>query len=133
MRETGPTEGSRYDLGLLFTDGLPELDAQSGYRGTVAARAAGTTVSLVRMLPLALLVLLAAALPTNIAGWGPREGAAAWAFSMAGLDAAEGVAVAVVYGVLVLVASLPGAAVLVAGWLRRDRDGVGRRAGVAHG
>jgi len=43
MRETGPTEGSRYDLGLLFTDGLPELDAQSGYRGTVAARAAGIT------------------------------------------------------------------------------------------
>jgi glycosyltransferase 2 family protein len=99
----------------------------------VAARAAGTTLSLVRMLPLALLVLLAAALPTNIAGWGPREGAAAWAFSMAGLDAADGVAVAVVYGVLVLVASLPGAAVLVAGRLPRERGRLGRRAGVGHG
>jgi uncharacterized membrane protein YbhN (UPF0104 family) len=99
----------------------------------VAARAAGTTVSLVRMVPLALLVLLAAALPTNVAGWGPREGAAAWAFSMAGLQAADGVAVAVVYGVLVLVASLPGAAVLLAGRLRRDRGKVPRRAGVAHG
>jgi len=31
----------RYDLGLLFTDGLPELDDQAGYRGAVAARAAG--------------------------------------------------------------------------------------------
>jgi glycosyltransferase 2 family protein len=99
----------------------------------IAARAAGTTVSLVRMLPLALLVLLAAALPTNIAGWGPREGAAAWAFSAAGLPAADGVAVAVVYGVLALVASLPGAAVLVAGRLGRDRATVGRRAGAAHG
>jgi DNA-binding transcriptional MerR regulator len=31
----------RYHLGLLFTDGLPELDDQAGYRGAVAARAAG--------------------------------------------------------------------------------------------
>ena len=33
--------GTRYDLGLLFTDGLPELDDASGYRGAVAASAAG--------------------------------------------------------------------------------------------
>src|SRR5690606_35177523 len=32
---------TRYDLGLLFTDGLPELDDSTGYRGAVAARAAG--------------------------------------------------------------------------------------------
>ena len=44
----------------------------------------------------------------NIAGWGPREGVAAWAFAAAGLGAAQGVATAVVYGVMVLVASLPG-------------------------
>ena len=31
----------RYDMELLFTDGLPELDDQAGYRGAVAARAAG--------------------------------------------------------------------------------------------
>jgi DNA-binding transcriptional MerR regulator len=36
-RDTAP----RYDLGLLFTDGLPDLDDTAGYRGTVAARAAG--------------------------------------------------------------------------------------------
>ena len=35
------SELSRYDLGLLFTDGLPELDDSAGYRGAVAARAAG--------------------------------------------------------------------------------------------
>jgi DNA-binding transcriptional MerR regulator len=34
-------ESGRYDLGLLFTDGMPELDASAGYRGAVAARAAG--------------------------------------------------------------------------------------------
>jgi DNA-binding transcriptional MerR regulator len=31
----------RYDLGLLFTDGMPNLDDDSGYRGTVASKAAG--------------------------------------------------------------------------------------------
>jgi DNA-binding transcriptional MerR regulator len=31
----------RFGPGLLFTDGLPELDDQAGYRGAVAARAAG--------------------------------------------------------------------------------------------
>ncbi|MBC7723902.1 MAG: MerR family transcriptional regulator [Burkholderiaceae bacterium] len=35
------SENSRYDLGLLFTDGLPDLDDSLGYRGAVAARAAG--------------------------------------------------------------------------------------------
>ena len=75
---------------------------------------------MLRMLPLALLVLLAMALPTNIGGWGPREGVAAWAFGAAGLGADRGVATAVVYGVMVLVASLPGAVVLVAAWLRRS-------------
>ena len=33
----------RYDLGLLFTDGMPELDDSAGYRGVVAARVAGIT------------------------------------------------------------------------------------------
>jgi DNA-binding transcriptional MerR regulator len=35
------TRDERYNLDLLFTDGLPELDATAGYRGAVAARAAG--------------------------------------------------------------------------------------------
>jgi glycosyltransferase 2 family protein len=79
----------------------------------IAVRATGADVSPARMLPLALVVLTASAVPTNIAGWGPREGAAAWAFSSAGLGATLGVTVAVVYGVLALAATLPGAIVLV--------------------
>jgi len=84
----------------------------------IAARAAGSTASPVVLLPLALLVLLAMAVPTSIGGWGPREGMAALVFGMAGLGASIGVTTAVVYGVLVLVASLPGAVVLVVVWLR---------------
>jgi DNA-binding transcriptional MerR regulator len=34
---------TRYDLGLLFTDGLREFDDDSGFRGAIAARAAGIT------------------------------------------------------------------------------------------
>ena len=85
----------------------------------IAARTAGATASPARMLPLALLVLGAAVLP-NVAGWGPREGVTAWAFAAAGLGASLGVSAAVVYGVMVFVSSLPGAAVLVAVWLRRN-------------
>lgn len=41
MVDVNRSEEARYDRGLLFTDGLPELDDGSGYRGTIAARAAG--------------------------------------------------------------------------------------------
>lgn len=85
----------------------------------VAARAVGVTASAVTLLPLAVLVLGAAGLPLNVAGWGPREGMAAWAFGAAGLGAEQGVAAAVAYGAMVLVANLPGAVVLVLGSARR--------------
>jgi glycosyltransferase 2 family protein len=85
----------------------------------IAAKTAGATAPPDQLLPLALLVLLGAALP-NIGGWGPREGVTAWAFAAAGLGASLGVATAVVYGVMVFVASLPGAAVLLITWVRRD-------------
>jgi uncharacterized membrane protein YbhN (UPF0104 family) len=84
----------------------------------IAARTAGTTAPPSRMLPLALLVLLAMVLP-SVGGWGPREGMTAWVFAAAGLGAEQGVATAVVYGVMVFVASLPGAAFLMVGWFRR--------------
>jgi uncharacterized membrane protein YbhN (UPF0104 family) len=87
----------------------------------VAARAVGVTVPPDRLVPLALLVLLAAGLPVNVAGWGPREGAAGWTFGAAGLGVELGVATAVAYGTLVLVGNLPGAVVLAAG--RRARRG----------
>jgi glycosyltransferase 2 family protein len=87
----------------------------------IAARSAGVTAPPSELLPLALLVMQAAALP-NVGGWGPREGVTAWAFAAAGLGASLGVATAVVYGVMVFVASLPGAVVLVAAWVCRTRS-----------
>jgi hypothetical protein len=114
----------RLRAGLLAHRAWPAVALASalivaGHAATfmIAARAAGATASTSELLPLALLVLAGASLP-NIGGWGPREGVTAWAFAAAGLGASLGVATAVVYGVMVFVASLPGAAVLVAAWMR---------------
>ena len=86
----------------------------------IAARTAGTTAPPSQVLPIALLVMMAMVLP-SAAGWGPREGVTGWAFGAAGLGAGRGVATAVAYGVMVLVASLPGAVVLVGAWFQRTR------------
>jgi uncharacterized membrane protein YbhN (UPF0104 family) len=116
--------------GLLARRALPGIVIASavvvaGHAATfvIAARTAGSTAPSLQLLPLALLVLLATGIPVNIAGWGPREGAAAWAFGLAGLGAAQGVATAVGYGVMVLGANLPGAGVLIVDWLRRSIRG----------
>ncbi len=90
----------------------------------IAAHAVGTPAAWSTTLPLALLVMAAMVLP-NVGGWGPREGVAAWAFAAAGLGADRGVATAVAFGVMVFVASLPGAVVLGAGWLRRGEPASG--------
>ena len=86
----------------------------------IAAGTAGVSAPLSQMLPIALLVMAAMLLP-SVGSWGPREGVTAWAFGAAGLGAQPGVATAVIYGVMVLVASLPGAAVLVIASFRRNR------------
>lgn len=83
----------------------------------IAARAAGVSAPFTVLLPITMLVLLGATVPTNLGGWGPREGVAAWAFASAGLGGAHGVAAATAYGVLAAVATVPGAIVLIAGWL----------------
>jgi glycosyltransferase 2 family protein len=101
---------------VVLTSGLVVIGHAVTF--VIAARTAGATAPLSQMLPLALLAMLAMALP-SVAGWGPREGAAAWAFAAAGLGAEQGVATAVVYGVMVLIASLPGALVLMSAWVPR--------------
>jgi uncharacterized membrane protein YbhN (UPF0104 family) len=124
--------------GVLAPRSLPALVSASsvvalGHAATVvvAARATGSTAPVSRLLPLALLALLVMVLP-SVAGWGPREGAMAWVFGTAGLGAGLGVSTAVAYGVMTLVASLPGGLVLIADAAARDRpvaepgEGAGR-------
>ena len=90
---------------LLHRNALPAVVlttvvAVLGYAAIflIAARTTGVTAPVSRLLPLALLAILAMVLP-SIAGWGPREGVTAWVFAAAGLGATSGAATAVAYGV----------------------------------
>jgi len=99
----------------------------------IAARTAGVTAPASGLVPLALIVLAGAALP-NLGGWGPREGVTAWAFAAAGLGASLGVATAVVYGVMVFVASqlmIIGLGLLPLNWWRERNSRDCRRPGGA--
>jgi len=75
----------------------------------VVARALGVDIPLATLLPLIAPVLLVMMLPISVAGWGVREGAAALLWTASGLAVAEGVAIAVAFGLLFLLAALPGA------------------------
>lgn len=73
-----------------------------------AARAIGVELPALQLLALTPVLLLAMLIPLSVAGWGLREGTAAGVWALVGLPAAQGVAVSLAYGVIVLLASLPG-------------------------
>jgi uncharacterized membrane protein YbhN (UPF0104 family) len=87
----------------------------------IAARVAGSTAPLGELIALLMVIQIAAGIPLNIGGWGPREGVAAWAFAAAGLGAANGVTVSTLYAVLMLAAVTPGAGLLLTDAVRRRR------------
>jgi uncharacterized membrane protein YbhN (UPF0104 family) len=114
--------------GLLVRGVWPQLTLASllvcaGHTATfvIAARMAGSTAPLGELIALLMVIQIAAAIPLNIGGWGPREGAAAWAFAAAGLGAASGVTVSTLYAVLMLAAVTPGAGLLLKDAVRRRR------------
>jgi uncharacterized membrane protein YbhN (UPF0104 family) len=88
----------------------------------VATVAVGVDAPTPQLTAVALIAMLAASIPFNIGGWGPREGAAAWAFMAGGLGAATGLAASTAYGVLAMIALIPGAVVVAASVLHRRRD-----------
>ena len=77
-----------------------------------SAAALGVALSATTALLAIPLVLTAMALPISVGGTGPRELSAAALWPLLGMDAAAGAATALVYGLVVLTGSLPGAAVL---------------------
>lgn len=89
----------------------------------MGARAVGIDASAGLLAVTAPPILVAMLIPVSVAGWGLREGAAAALWGLVGLSAADGVAVSVAYGLLILASSLPGAAFLLVSPVgRRDRD-----------
>ncbi|MDE0897948.1 MAG: lysylphosphatidylglycerol synthase transmembrane domain-containing protein [Longimicrobiales bacterium] len=98
----------------------------------VAARAVGVETELLRFLPLVPPVLMTMLVPISVAGWGLREGAAAALWGASGLSPEDGVSISVAYGLLVLLSSLPGAAVLIQALFEgRGRTGRPTQAGNA--
>jgi uncharacterized membrane protein YbhN (UPF0104 family) len=112
---------------------LASLVVLAGHVATfvLAARTVGVRTPTTTLLPLALLVLAVSAVPLNLAGWGPREGAAAWVFGAAGLGAAAGLTTAVAFGTIVFVATLPGAVLLLTDRVRRPAAPTSAPAGLA--
>lgn len=86
------------------------------------ARATGTTLSVEAIFTVVPLILCAMVLPASIAGWGWREGAAAALFPLAGAAAGAGLAASVCFGIVILLAALPGVL-----WLARPAR-IGNRA-----
>ncbi len=85
------------------------LAIAASYVGVYAlAGIALDTPGLTTWLPLVPLVLLAMLVPVSIAGWGVRESVAAAIWIAAGLSPADGTALAIAYGAIILVSSLPG-------------------------
>ena len=76
-----------------------------------AGRMLGVDVGTVELLTFAPLVLMAMLIPISIGGWGLRESAAAGLFALAGHAPEAGVAVSMAYGLITLLAALPGALV----------------------
>ncbi len=113
---------TRADAGLVVLTSV----LATGAHIAVFVIAAHTVVSwgaAAGLVPVALVVLVGASIPLSLAGWGPREGVAAWAFSIVGLGAGTGVQVAATYGVLALVATLPGLVVVLRAPRREAVDG----------
>ena len=114
--------------GLLARDVWPHVTLASvlivaGHTAVfvIAARTVGCTAPLGELVALLMVVQTVVVIPLSIGGWGLREGAAAWAFSAAGLGAATGVTVTILYAVLMLAAVAPGAGLLLADAVRRRR------------
>lgn len=82
----------------------------------LASAAIGAPLSVMAAISLVPLVLLTMLLPVSVGGFGLREGAAASLWPLAGFTAAEGLAAALLYGLLSIAGALPG---LV--WLARER------------
>jgi uncharacterized membrane protein YbhN (UPF0104 family) len=129
-RSARAARGIAADLrcGLLVGGVWPQVTLASalvvaGHTATfvIAARVAGCTAPLGELIALLMVIQIAAGIPLSVGGWGPREGAAAWAFAAAGLGAATGITVSTLYAVLMLAAVTPGAGLLLKDAIRRRR------------
>jgi hypothetical protein len=79
------------------------------------AQAVGVRLTFTHSLLLVPPVLLIAAVPVSLAGWGVREGAMVVALGFVGVEPAAAFALSVLFGLAIAVSSLPGALLWLAG------------------
>jgi uncharacterized membrane protein YbhN (UPF0104 family) len=97
---------------------LPQLVLSAGTTASILAAFAFSALAVGLSLPfgaivaLVPLILLTMLIPITVSGWGLREGAAAALLPLAGAAMSESLATSVLFGLLGLVAVLPGAVVV---------------------
>jgi uncharacterized membrane protein YbhN (UPF0104 family) len=116
-RELGTIDGVRLEarpIAGAVAFGLA-IHALAVVSASLVARAYGVEPSLGVWVSIIPLSLLASALPVSISGWGVREGAIILLAGPLGVASAEALLVSVTLGLLNVIASLPGAVVLLRG------------------
>jgi uncharacterized protein (TIRG00374 family) len=91
-----------------------------GFSVFLLFQSVGQSVAFVAVLYLFAFVQLLSMLPISFAGWGLREGAMVVAFQLAGVPPESALGISILFGLCLLVSSLPGAAL----WLAQGRRSV---------
>ncbi|WP_316978632.1 lysylphosphatidylglycerol synthase transmembrane domain-containing protein [Shumkonia mesophila] len=101
--------------GAWLTQGILNLAIVASYVAAfaLAAAALGHPVPWVGWFTVVPVVLFSMIVPVTIGGWGVREAIAASLWPLLGLDPTIGFATSVLYGLIAVIGSLPGAAFLV--------------------
>lgn len=85
--------------------------------------ALGFTTHALHYMLLVPLVFLLALLPLSLAGWGVREAGAVWLFGLVGIPGEQAMAISIGYGLLLIIASMPGLVVFLLGKQRQPAGG----------
>lgn len=86
-------------------------------------RALGVDLDMLAYFLLVPLILLIALIPVSMAGWGLREAGALSLFSLVGVPGEQAVALSVLFGVLLVVAGIPGLALILLNPARQANSG----------
>jgi uncharacterized membrane protein YbhN (UPF0104 family) len=103
---------------------LPQVALSAGTTACIliafwaSAAAVGLTLSFSAVVTLVPLILLTMLVPITVSGWGLREGAAAALLPLVGATASVSLAASLVFGLIALVAVMPGLAFV---WSRPRR------------
>jgi hypothetical protein len=123
---SGVPAAARMVFATRVTPGVAALSAASHLLAVLAAywlaAALGIELALGTFVTAVLCMLLSTMIPLSYAGWGIREAGAVWLFTRAGVAAESALALSVLFGTALFVASLPGLAFF---WLAPARDRAG--------